>query len=83
MPRPTVVLLFREECLFLEVPLNIKFQRAVDRLAGVPICALLSLVDRLRSAMGAAAPFLRRAGFWLCCFLKWAAWFSPIRCLRG
>jgi len=56
MPRPTVVLLFREECLFLEVPLNIKFQRAVDRLAGVPICALLSLVDRLRSAMGAAAP---------------------------
>lgn len=27
--------------------MNIKFQRAVDRLAGVPICALLSLLDRL------------------------------------
>jgi hypothetical protein len=27
--------------------MNIKFQRAVDRLVGVPICALLSLVDRL------------------------------------
>ena len=36
--------------------MNIKFQRAVDRLAGVPICALLSLVDRLRHAFGMAAP---------------------------
>lgn len=27
--------------------MNIKFQRAVDRLAGVPICALLSLLNRL------------------------------------
>ena len=40
----------------LVVPLNIKFQRAVDRLAGVPICALLSLVDRLRQTLGVAAP---------------------------
>lgn len=45
-----------EECLFSEVSLNIKFQRAVDRLAGVPICALLSLVDRLRHVTGIAAP---------------------------
>jgi len=36
--------------------LNIKFQRAVDRLAGVPICALLSLVERFRLALGFAAP---------------------------
>jgi ADP-heptose:LPS heptosyltransferase len=35
--------------------LNIKFQRAVDRLAGVPICALLSLVNRLGNIFGAAA----------------------------
>ena len=28
--------------------MNIDFQRAVDRLAGVPICALLSLIDRIR-----------------------------------
>jgi ADP-heptose:LPS heptosyltransferase len=27
---------------------NIKFQRTVDRLAGVPICGLLSLIDRVR-----------------------------------
>ena len=27
--------------------MNIKFQRAVDRFIGIPICALLSLVDRL------------------------------------
>ena len=40
----------------LVVPLNIKFQRAVDRLAGVPICALLSLVDRLRHIFGVATP---------------------------
>ena len=39
----------------MEVPLNIKFQRAVDRLAGVPICALLSVVERLRLAFGGAA----------------------------
>jgi len=38
------------------VPLNIKFQRAVDRFAGVPICALLSLVERFRQVLGAAAP---------------------------
>jgi len=29
--------------------MNIKFQRAVDRYAGVPICALLSLVNRVVS----------------------------------
>jgi len=40
----------------LEVPLNIKFQRAVDRLAGVPICALLSAVERLRHVLGAIVP---------------------------
>ena len=56
MPRPTGALLFAEEFLFLEVPLNIKFQRAVDRLAGVPICALLSLVDRFRRFTGGSAP---------------------------
>lgn len=38
------------------MPLNIKFQRAVDRLAGVPICALLSLIDRLRHVLGISAP---------------------------
>ena len=27
--------------------MNIKFQRAVDRFIGVPICALFSLIDRL------------------------------------
>ena len=35
--------------------MNIKFQRAVDRFVGVPICALLSLVDRLRSILGVSA----------------------------
>ena len=35
--------------------MNIKFQRTVDRLAGVPICALLSLVDRLRNILGIAS----------------------------
>lgn len=30
--------------------MNIDFQRAVDRLAGVPICAVLSLYERLKSA---------------------------------
>ncbi|MES1981496.1 MAG: glycosyltransferase family 9 protein [Pseudomonadota bacterium] len=34
--------------------MNIKFQRAVDRLAGVPICAFLSLVERTRVALGIA-----------------------------
>lgn len=28
--------------------MNINFQRAVDRLAGVPICAVLSLIEKLR-----------------------------------
>lgn len=56
MPRPNGGSLFWEECLFSEVLLNIKFQRAVDRLAGVPICALLSLVERVRHALGVAAP---------------------------
>jgi len=36
--------------------LNINFQRAVDRLAGVPICALLTLLDRLRGLFGCARP---------------------------
>ncbi len=40
----------------MEVPLNIKFQRAVDRLAGVPICALFSLLERFRYLLGIAAP---------------------------
>ncbi len=44
------------QCLFLEAPLNIKFQRAVDRFVGVPICALLSLVDRLLNISGVTAP---------------------------
>lgn len=35
--------------------MNIKFQRAVDRLAGVPICALLSLLDRLFGRRAPAA----------------------------
>jgi ADP-heptose:LPS heptosyltransferase len=39
----------------LEAPLDIKFQRAVDRLAGVPICALFSLLERLRNAFGFSA----------------------------
>lgn len=36
--------------------MNLKFQRAVDRYAGVPICALLSLVDRFRSKAAISAP---------------------------
>lgn len=32
--------------------MNIKFQRAVDRLAGVPICALFSLVNKLGNILG-------------------------------
>ncbi len=35
----------------LDEALNINFQRAVDRVAGVPICALLSWVERFRSAL--------------------------------
>jgi lipopolysaccharide heptosyltransferase II len=35
--------------------LNINFQRAVDRLVGVPICRLLSLFEHLRNAMGTTA----------------------------
>lgn len=42
--------------LILELSLNIKFQRFVDRVAGVPICALLSLVDSLRNALGVTPP---------------------------
>ena len=40
----------------MEVPLNIKFQRAVDLHAGVPICAFFSLLERLRRFLGVAAP---------------------------
>ncbi len=36
--------------------MNIKFQRAVDRFVGVPICALLSLVEHLRNVLGVTAP---------------------------
>ncbi|MBI5436917.1 MAG: glycosyltransferase family 9 protein [Nitrosomonadales bacterium] len=36
--------------------MNIKFQRAVDRFVGVPICALLSLVEHLRNILGVTAP---------------------------
>jgi lipopolysaccharide heptosyltransferase II len=36
--------------------MNLKFQRAVDRYAGVPICALLSLLDRFRGNAPVAAP---------------------------
>lgn len=39
-----------------DVPLNIKFQRAVDRFAGVPVCVLLSLVNRVRAIFGGAPP---------------------------
>ncbi len=35
--------------------MNIKFQRAVDRLIGVPICLLLSMIERLRHALGLSA----------------------------
>lgn len=35
--------------------MNIRFQRAVDRFAGVPICAFFSLLERLRNALGLAA----------------------------
>lgn len=34
--------------------MNIKFQRAVDRLAGVPICALFSLLERFRNVLEVA-----------------------------
>ena len=36
--------------------MNIKFQRAVDRLVGVPICALLSLADHFRNVLGVTPP---------------------------
>jgi len=35
--------------------MNIQFQRTVDRWLGIPICALLSLLDRLRGARTLAA----------------------------
>ena len=38
------------------IHMNLKFQRAVDRYAGVPICALLSLLERLRGKGSAGAP---------------------------
>ena len=56
------------KCGFLEVPfkllaqppaitqMNIKFQRAVDRYAGVPICALLSLLNRFRGKAAVTMP---------------------------
>jgi ADP-heptose:LPS heptosyltransferase len=41
----------------LDEALNIDFQRAVDRIAGVPICALLSLTERFRNFLfGSRAP---------------------------
>ncbi len=36
--------------------MNLKFQRAVDRYAGVPICALLSLLDRFRGNATVSSP---------------------------
>lgn len=36
--------------------MNLKFQRAVDRYAGVPICALLSMLDRFRGKAPLAGP---------------------------
>ena len=36
--------------------MNIKFQRAVDRFVGMPICALLSLVESIHNALGVTAP---------------------------
>lgn len=36
--------------------MNINFQRAVDRYVGVPVCALLSLVDRLRGKADITTP---------------------------
>ncbi len=35
--------------------MNINFQRAVDRWVGVPICRLLSLIERVRRVFGAVA----------------------------
>ena len=37
--------------------MNIKSQRAVDRYVGVPVCAVLSLVERLRRRRTAAKPY--------------------------
>lgn len=36
--------------------MNLKFQRAVDRYAGVPICAMLSLLDRFRGKATVSKP---------------------------
>jgi len=36
--------------------MNIKFQRAVDRYLGVPICALLSVMDRIRGKANVTTP---------------------------
>lgn len=36
--------------------MNLKFQRAVDRYAGVPICVMLSLLDRFRGQATISAP---------------------------
>lgn len=36
--------------------MNIKFQRAVDRYLGVPICALFSLLDRIRGKANVTIP---------------------------
>lgn len=36
--------------------MNLKFQRAVDRYAGVPICALLSLLERFRNSASSTEP---------------------------
>lgn len=36
--------------------MNVKLQRAVDRYVGVPVCALLSLVDRLRGKADVTTP---------------------------
>ena len=49
MPRPGGGLALAARAQISDVPLNIKFQRAVDRYAGMPICALLSIVERLRT----------------------------------
>ena len=41
--------------------MNITFQRALDRYAGVPLCALFSLLDRLAGRLRRQD---RRAGSW-------------------
>ena len=37
-------------------PMNITFQRAIDRFVGVPVCATFSLVARLRGEPGSLSP---------------------------